>query len=113
MDLCVSQNNPSLWDVFDCVFGSATFPCQTADTASKVIAFERLDVLDIKRVEVEVVQAKQGERIIDLESQNESPNKICRFLQVGNVLGVLASLDLNISGFQVESEKWKIDNNEC
>ena len=104
MDLSVSQNNPGLRDVFDCVFGSATFPCQTADTASKVIAFERLDVLDIKRVEVEVVQAKQGERIIDLESQNESPNKICRFLQVGNVFGVLASLDLNISVFQVESE---------
>ena len=72
--------------------------------ASKVIAFERLDVLDIKGVEVEVVQAKQGQRIIDLESQNESPNKICRFLQVGNVFGVLASLDLNVSGFQVESE---------
>ncbi len=107
MNFWVGQNDSRFGDIFDRVFCSAAFSRQPADAPGQVIALQGLDVFDVERVQVEVVEPEQRQRIVDLESEDESANEIGRLLQVGNVLRLFARLDFNVPRFQVESEKIK------
>jgi len=71
----------------------------------QVVSFQRLDIFNVKGVEIEVVESEQGQSVIDLEAENKGPHEVCGLLQVGDIFSFLASLELNVSRFQVESGK--------
>ena len=80
------------------------FASQSSDAPGQVVALKGLDVLDVEGVQVEVVQPEHGQTVVDLEAENKGLDKVGRLLQVGNVLGLLARLDLHVARLQVESE---------
>lgn len=49
---------------------------------------QRLHVLDLKGIEVEVVQPQQGQRVVDLEAQRIGLDEICALLDRSGVDGV-------------------------
>ena len=73
------------------------FASQSSDAPGQVVALKGLDVLDVEGVQVEVVQPEHGQSVVDLEAENKGLDKVGRLLQVGNVLGLLARLDLHVA----------------
>ena len=80
MDFGVGQYDSRFGDVLNRVLGPAALARQPADATRQMIALQCFDVFNVERVEIEIVETKQSQRIVDFESENKSSNEICGFL---------------------------------
>ena len=61
------------------------------------------DVLYFERLEVQIVEPKHGNCVLQVEPEHEALEEVSTFLYGSNVLGVLRSLQLDSSSFGVHS----------
>ena len=104
VNLGIGQHDPRLRHVFDGVFGAAVLARQPADRSGQVVSFQRLDVLNVERIEEKVVQSEQSQGILNFEAHDKGLDEVCGLLNVGNVLRLLPCPDLDIARFEVESD---------
>lgn len=103
MDLGVGQDDPRLGRVLDRELGPSVLPGDAAYGPGQMVALQGFDILDLKGVEEEIVQPEHGQGVVHVEAEDEGLDKVRGLLDVGNVLRLGASLDLHVTGFQVEA----------
>lgn len=103
MDLRVGQHDSGFRHVLDGVLRFAVLASNSADRSGQVRTFQRLYVVYFERLQEQLVQSEQGQRIVDGEAQHERLHEVGRLLYRVERGGLLAFLDLDRSGFGVEA----------
>ena len=68
--------------------------CNTTYGSGQVVARQRLDVLDLERLDIQVVEPQQGNGVLDIEAQRKGAHKVLALLQGACVGSVLARTEL-------------------
>ena len=89
VDLGISQHNPRPARVLDGVFCLAVLSSNTADRTAQVISLQGLYVLDLERLDVELVDPEKSDGVGDLESHGEGLDKVLTPLEGIDALGRL------------------------
>ena len=69
-----------------------------------MVAMKRLDILNLKSFQVEVVETKHRHAILQLEAQHEALQEVSALLNSANILGRGASSQLDNFSFGVHSD---------
>ena len=75
----------------------------TANSSAEMFALQRLDILDLKSLDVQIIQTQQSNSIIQIETQAESMDEICALLQSSSIIGEPACAQLDILVLGVDS----------
>lgn len=59
MNLCFGQHDACACGIFNRKFGFSIFASYAADGAAQMVSMQRFDVFDFKRLEKEIVKAKE------------------------------------------------------
>jgi hypothetical protein len=81
VDLLVGQDDAGAARVLDGELCLPVLAGNAADGAAHVLALQGLDVLDLKGLDVQVVEAQQGDGVVDVEAQREGLDKVLALLQ--------------------------------
>lgn len=85
--------------------GKTSLTILTSDTTNgtgQVIATQELDVGNLERFNVQIVQSKEGHGVLHFEAQHKSGNEIGSLLQRAGILGVVRGLHLHAPGASIE-----------
>ena len=104
VDLRVGQHDPGLRHVLDGVLRFAVLAGDSTDRSGQMCTFQRFNVVDLERLQEQLVQPKQCERIVDGEAEHERLHEVGRLLNRVERGGLLAFLDLDRSGLRVEAD---------
>lgn len=104
MDPGVSNHDTRLGHVLDGELGATALAGQTADRPVLVVALQRLHVLDLERLDEQVLESQQRQRILDVEAEQESAHKVGRLLQIGDVRRFRANADFHLVDLHVEAD---------
>ena len=73
---------------------------QLTNRARQMIPLQRLDVLDLERVEVEVVHAEERDRVLDVEAEGEGLDEVGALLDGADVFCVFGGLWSGVEGVE-------------
>ena len=90
--------------IFDSKLSLALLTANATNTARQVIAMERLDILDLKSFQVEVVETKHGHAVLQFEAKHEALQKVSSLLNSSNILSRWAGSQLDNFSFCVHSD---------
>jgi len=62
----ISEDDPRPARILDRKLGLAVLPCDTPDRSGQVIPVQRLDVLDLERIEVQIFQTEDGDGVLSM-----------------------------------------------
>lgn len=95
MDLGIGEHDPGTGGILDGELSLAVLAGDAADGAGEVVAGEGLDVLDLEGLDVEVVEAEEGDGVVDVEAEGEGAHEVLALLQGAGVGGVLGGAQLD------------------
>jgi hypothetical protein len=101
MHLTIRQHHPRARRILNRELGLPVLSRDPADRPPQMLALQRLDVLDLERLDVEVVEPEQGDGIVDVEAQREGPQEVFAFLEGVGAGGVARGAKLDGAGFRV------------
>lgn len=116
VNLLVCQHHSSLCRILDGKLCLSVFTGDTADRASKMLSLQRLHVLDLKALDIQIVEPQQRDRIVDIEAEGKGADKVGALLQRSRVDRLLRRphLDGLVFGVHAHLEekvfhKWRVD----
>lgn len=100
VDLLVGDDDPGAGAVLDGELGLSPFAGEPADGPLLVLAAQRLHVLDLEGLDVEVVQAEEGDRVCHVEAEHEGVHEVSALLQVAHLRRVPSGLQFDLPGLR-------------
>ena len=104
VDLGIGQHDAGAARVLDGELGLAVFAGDAADGAAHVLALQGLDVFDLEGLDVEVVEAEEGDGVVDVEAQREGFDEVFPLLQSRGAGGLRGGAELHAAGFDVHAD---------
>ena len=89
--------------VLDSELCLALLSTNTADASAQVVSVKGLDVFDLERLKVQVVQSEDSDSVLQVETKHEALEEVSALLDGSDVLGVLGCLQLYCSPLRVHS----------
>lgn len=103
-NLAISKHDPRPTGILNRKLGLSVLTGDTADGAAEMFAGERLDVLDLEGLDVELGDPDQGHGVVDVEAHGEGVDEVDAGLEAGGRLGVLGGAELDAFGFGVHAD---------
>ena len=94
-DARISEDDTRTTGVLNREFGLAVLACDTPDCAREVVPVKGFDVFDFERVEVEVVHAQEGDRIVYVKPEREGFDEVGALLQCTDFFRVPGRLQVH------------------
>lgn len=116
VDALVVERNPRPRRVLDRVLDLAAFASNSTDGSRQVVAGERLNICHIELVHVDVVQADDGERVVDFEAIDERFDEIDSFAHRVRIRSLAARLELDavnlcvVANVQLQIVDYRVDD---
>lgn len=79
--LAVSEHDARPAGILNRKLGLAVVAGDPADGAREVLAVQRLDVADLKRLDVQVVEPEEGDGVVDVEAEADGAQEVVALLQ--------------------------------
>lgn len=86
VDLGVSNDDTRPRRILDSKLSLSFLTADTANTTTQMVAMQGLHVLDLESLQVQVIETKNGNRVLKIESQHEALEEISAFLNRANIL---------------------------
>jgi len=103
MNVCIGQNDSSLCGILNGILRLSRDPRYPSNGSGQMFATQTLDILDLERVNEQLIQSQQGDRITNLETQHERTNIIGTFLQGIGDAGFSGGLEFHTSFLRVHA----------
>jgi hypothetical protein len=104
VDLRVSQHHTSPAGVLNGKLGLSILASNTTNCTAKMLSIERLHILNLKSLDIQVIQSEKSNRIVDIEAEGESADKVCALLESANVRGELGGSEFYGAALDVHSD---------
>lgn len=95
MNLLISQHNPRLCRILDRKLCLSILPGDPPNRSRKMLSIERLDILDLERLNEQVIEPQQRDGIIHIKAQRERLDEIRAFLERRGIEGAFARAQLD------------------
>lgn len=104
MNFIVCNHNSGCCRILNSQLCSPALTTHPPYSARQVIPSKGSQILDLKTLHKYLIHSQQRQGIFDIETQHERVNKVRAFLQVGDIGGVRAGLELNLAGFEIHMD---------
>ncbi len=103
MHLAIRQHHPRPRRILNRKLGLPILPRYPPDRPPQMLSLQRLDVLDLEGLDVEVIQPQEGDGIVDVEAQREGFEEVFALLEGVWAGGVAGGAELDGAGFGVHA----------
>ena len=76
MYLTIRQHDPHPSRILNRKLRLPILPCNAPNSSAKMVTVKRLDVLNLERLDVQVIEPQQRNRIVDIKPQRERADEI-------------------------------------
>lgn len=83
MHLAIRQHHSGTTCILNGEFRLAVFPGYSSYGAAEMVAGQRLDVLDLKGLDVQVVESQEGDGVVGVEAEGEGAQEVFATLEGG------------------------------
>ncbi|KAI3451239.1 hypothetical protein Pfo_007904 [Paulownia fortunei] len=104
MNLRVGDHNPRPRRILDRELRFPSLPTQPPNGQGQMLPSQRLDILNLKRLDVKLVQSEHSDGIRYVEAEHERVHKVRTLLQIADVGGVGTGFELDPAGFEVHPD---------
>lgn len=95
MDLRIGHDNSDTGSVLDGILSLTLFSAYTPDTSTQVISVQGLHILDLKGLKEQVVQSKNSNGVLQIETKHKSLDEVSALLYSSDILSSLRSPNLD------------------
>jgi hypothetical protein len=104
VDLLVRQHHTGPAGVLNGKLGLSILASNTTNRTAKMLSVERLHILNLESLDIQVVQSEKSNRIVDIEAVGESTDKVRALLESTNVRGELGGSEFDGPALDVHAD---------
>lgn len=104
MNLRLRNHNPRPRRVLNSEFRLPSFPAQPPNRSRQVLPSQRLHILDLERLHVQLIHPQHRHGVDHVESEREGVHEVGALLQVADVGGVSSCLELNPARLEIHPD---------
>lgn len=103
MNLTVSNNDSRVGRVFYRELCFSLLSGNSRNGSGQMLAVQHLHVFDLKGLQVNIIETKHGDAVVQREAQHESLQKLCSSVEIEMVLAICIVFELDLSGLEIHS----------